>query len=301
MTLRVATNVAALTSHRQLLTNDERLVRSLKHLSSGLRVVNASDDAAGLAVGQKMLAQMNGMSQAQRNIQDGISLIQTAEGALGNTHTVLHRMRTLAVQAVNDTLTASDRANLSLEIQLLASEVDRIALETDFNNKKLLDGTLATTGMNFQLGANSSQGVTVTVATATTFALMQGSSDSGGMAGTSFAGGTAVTILSEDLEIASASTASATIAQLDIMMATVSSQRASLGATLNRLQAVISTLGVQTENVTAAHSRLIDLDMAAAATRLSRYQILSESATAMLAQANFSSESIMQLLGDSLA
>lgn len=298
MTLRVATNLAALTSHRQLLTNDEQLVRSLRHLSSGLRVMNASDDAAGLAMGQKMLAQITGMSQAQRNVQDGVSLIQTAEGALGNTHSILQRMRTLAVQAVNDTLTASDRANIALEMQQLASEVDRIAYQTDFNSKKLLDGSLATIGMNFQLGANSSQNVNITLATATTFGLMVGG-NTGGMAGTSFAGGVAVsmTIISEDLEVGTAGTASATLAQLDVMIGTVSSQRASLGASLNRLQAVISTLGIQAENVTAAHSRLTDLDMASQITQLSRSQILSQSSTAMLAQANMSPKSVLQLLG----
>lgn len=296
MSLRVATNVAALTSHRRLLANDEQLNQSLKRLSSGLRIGGASDDAAGMAIGEKMLGQINGLGQAQRNVQDGISLLQTAEGALGNSQSILQRMRVLAVQSVNDTLTLSDRANISVEIMQLASEIDRIATNTEFNTKKLLDGSLATQGMTFIVGATGNQSVNVTLATAGTSALMVNGGNSGGIGGSSSSNFVAVAAISPDLTVDSAANASLTLEQIDQMLEIVSLQRSSLGASINRLQVTISNLGTQAENAVAARSRIMDQDMATEAVTLSKSQLLSQSAMAMLSQANQSPKSVLALL-----
>jgi len=275
MSLRINTNVAALNAHRQLSMNDDNLSKSLQRLSSGLRINSAADDAAGLAISQKMEAQTRGLNQAQRNAQDGISVLQTAEGALSTTQSVLQRMRELAVQAANDTLTTADRSNISTEMGQLSSELDRIATATDFNTKKLLDGTQAVGGLTFQIGANSGQTLNVTIGTATS---------------------TALTLQTGNIDVSSSGSASTTITNIDSALTVISTQRASLGASMNRLQNVTANLGIQSENISAANSRVRDLDMAAEVVNMSKNQILTQSAQAMLSQANQSSQGVLSLL-----
>ena len=275
MALRINTNIAALNAHRQLTTNDSNLNKSLEKLSSGMRINNAADDAAGLAISQKMLGQVNGLNQAQRNAQDGISMLQTAEGGLSETQNILQRMRELAVQGANDTLTAADRQNIADELNQLSSEIDRISNNTDFNTQKLLNGGIATGGVTFQIGANSGQIINVTVGTASASALTVGSSS---------------------ISVDSAANASTTITNLDNAIAHVSNERSKLGAYINRLQHTIANLGVQAENINAAKSRISDLDMAKEVVSMSKSQILSQSATSMLSQANQSSQGVLSLL-----
>jgi len=275
MSLRINTNVAALNAHRQLQSNDDMLSKSLQRLSSGLRINGAADDAAGLAISQKMEGQTRGLDQASRNAQDGVSLLQTAEGALSTTQSVLQRMRELAVQASNDTLTTADRSNISTEMGQLSSELDRIANATDFNTKKLLDGSQASGGLTFQIGANSGQTLNVTIGTATS---------------------TALTLQTGNIDVSSSGSASTTITNIDSALTVISTQRASLGATMNRLQNTIQNLGIQSENISAANSRIRDLDMAREVVNMSKAQILSQSATAMLGQANSSSQGVLGLL-----
>jgi len=275
MSLRINTNIAALNSHRQLTSNDVSLSKSLERLSSGLRINGAADDAAGLAISQKMLSQVNGLDQSSRNAQDGISLLQTAEGGLNETQNILQRMRELAVQAANDTLTTNDRTSIASELNQLSSEIDRISSNTDFNTKKLLDGSLSSGGLTFQIGASASQSLNITIATASAAAL---------------------TVDGGNIDVDTAANASTTISNLDDAIAAVSTQRSSLGAYINRLQHTITNLSVQSENVNAAKSRISDLDMAKEVVNMSKNQILSQSATAMLAQANSTSQSVLGLL-----
>lgn len=273
MALRINTNIAALNAHRVLTANDGLLNKSLERLSSGLRINGAADDAAGLAISQKMLAQTNGLDQAQKNAQDGISLLQTAEGALNETQSILQRMRELSVQGANDTLTASDRANIQDEVDQLASELDRISNNTEFNTKKLLNSSIASSPLTLQVGANDGQTMSFTI------------------------GGASATSLSVDaLDISTSAGASAAISSLDDAIATVSSSRSKLGAQINRLQHTITNLGVQSENLNAANSRIKDLDMAREVVNMSKAQILSQSSTAMLSQANQSSQGVLGLL-----
>ena len=274
MSLRINTNTAAMNAHRQLTINDEGLNKSLNRLASGLRINGAADDAAGLAISQKMQGQVAGLNQASRNAQDGISMLQTAEGGLSETQNILQRMRELAVQGANDTLTTADRANISDELNALSSEIDRIASNTEYNTKSLLGGGLSS-GVTFQVGANAGQTVNVTVGTATASALTVGSTS---------------------ISVDSAANASTTIGNIDSAIAAVSNSRSKLGASINRLQHTITNLGVQAENIDAARSRVADLDMAKEVVNLSKSQILSQSSTAMLAQANSSSQSVLGLL-----
>lgn len=276
MSLRINTNVAALNAHRLLTANDDGLSKSLARLSSGLRINGASDDAAGLAISQKMTGQTRGLDQASRNAQDGISLIQTAEGSLSTTQSILQRMRELAVQGANDTLTTADRSNISDELTQLSSELDRISATTEFNTKKLLDGSLSSGGLTFQIGANAGQVLNFTVSNASATAL-------------SVSNGATISVG----DSAAASTA---IDRIDSAINLVSNNRSKLGALINRLQNTITNLNVASENINAANSRITDLDMAKEVVTMSKAQILSQSSTAMLSQANQSSQGVLSLL-----
>ena len=276
MALRINTNIAALNSHRVLTSNDAMLNKSLEKLSSGLRINTASDDAAGLAISQKMLGQTRGLDQAQRNAQDGISMLQTAEGGLSETQNILQRMRELAVQGANDTLTSADRQNISDELNQLSSEIDRISGGTEFNTISLLGGgTIATSGVTFQIGANAGNVVNVSISTANTATLTVGAGA---------------------LSVDSAANASTTISNIDSALAAISTSRGKIGAYINRLQHTISNLSIQGENISSAKSRIMDLDMAKEVVSMSKGQILSQSATAMLSQANQSSQGVLSLL-----
>jgi len=275
MALRINYNYESIASQRNLSTSQSNYGRAIEQLSSGLRINKAADDAAGLAVSEKLKNQVRGLNQAQRNAQDGISMLQTAEGGLSETQNILQRMRELAVQGANDTLTAADRQNIADELNQLSSEIDRISNNTDFNTQKLLNGGIATGGVTFQIGANSGQIINVTVGTASASALTVGSSS---------------------ISVDSAANASTTITNLDNAIAHVSNERSKLGAYINRLQHTIANLGVQAENINAAKSRISDLDMAKEVVSMSKSQILSQSATSMLSQANQSSQGVLSLL-----
>ncbi len=276
MALRINTNIMAINAHRAMSMNDYALGKTLQRLSSGLRINGAQDDAAGLAISEKLRSQVNGLNQAVSNTQDAINMIQTAEGALNESEAILQRMRQLAVQAANDTLTVSDRANIVDELSALSAEVDRIARTTQFNSHVLLaGGTAATQGFTFQVGANDNQWLNVVIGTADAAAL-----------------GVLVTQLSVD----NAASASATIFNLDSSIQKLSSYRSKLGAVINRLEHTVSNLSVQVENMSASESRIRDLDMAREMSVLTRQQILTQSSQAMLAQANQLPQQILQLL-----
>jgi flagellin len=238
--MRINNNIMALNTHRALATNNVSVGKSLEKLSSGLRINRAGDDAAGLAISEKMRGQIRGLNQATRNAQDGISLIQTAEGALNETHSILQRMRELSVQSANDTNTDTDRAALQAEVTQLITEIDRIANNTEFNGKKLLDGSLDTAPVTFHIGANAGQSITLSIGDMT-------SDDVTGL-------GVAT------VDISTQAGADAAIATIDTAITKVSDQRAALGANQNRLEHTINNLGASAENLTAAESRIRDVD-----------------------------------------
>lgn len=274
MGLRINANLEALNAWRNLTVTSTNLSKAMEKLSSGLRINRAGDDAAGLAISEKLRAQVRGLNQAVRNAQDGISLIQTAEGALTETHSILQRMRELAVQAANDTLTTEDRNAIQTEVDKLLEEIDRIAKTTQFNAQFLLDGgTLAATGLNLQIGANAGQNINVKISAADTVAM---------------------TI--NGISVADAAAASAAIASLDSAINYVSIQRANLGAVQNRLEHTIANLSVASENLTASESRIRDADMAQEMMNFTKTQILQQAGVAMLAQANMAPQAVLQLL-----
>lgn len=272
--MRINNNIEALNSYRNLGISDLKMNKNLEKLSSGLRINRAADDAAGLAISEKMRAQIKGLNQAVRNAQDGISLIQTAEGALNETHAILQRMRQLSVQSANDTNTDNDRLQIKQEVDQLILEIDRIAGNTEFNTKKLLNGSFS--GALFHIGANSGQTISVSIAT------MQAS-----------AGALDVSAI----VVSTQAGAEAAITTLDTAIDSVSSERAKLGAYQNRLESTIANLGVASENLTAAESRIRDVDMAKEMSDFTKNQILVQAGTAMLAQANAKPQAVLKLLG----
>lgn len=275
MGLQVNTNVAALNAYRHLSSTQSTMNTSLERLSSGLRINRAADDAAGLAISEKLRAQTSGLGQASANAQDAISLVQTAEGALNETHSILQRMRQLAVQSSNDTNTADDRDAIQKEVTALNDELDRIASTTQFNGQNLLDGTGGTAGsFTFQIGANSGQTVTVAFAEADT-----------------------TTLGTDALDVSTQAGAATALTAIDAAITTVSGDRADLGAVQNRLQHTINSLSVAAENAAAAESRIRDTDMAKEMSSFSRSQILSQAGVSMLAQANSAPQSVLKLLG----
>lgn len=276
MGLQINTNVAALNAYRNLSSTQGAMNTSLERLSSGLRINRAADDAAGLAISEKMRAQTNGLNQATSNAQDAISLVQTAEGALNETHSILQRMRQLAVQAANDTNTDSDRAAIQKEVTALNSELDRIAGNTEFNGQKLLDGSGGTSGtFTFQIGANSGQTTTLD---------LSAKYDS-------------TTLGVSAIDVSTAAGAATALGLADTAVTTVSTARAGLGAVQNRLQHTINSLSVAAENSAAAESRIRDTDMAKEMSSFTKSQILSQAGVSMLAQANATSQSVLKLLG----
>lgn len=276
--MRIQNNLSALYAQNKLNFNNESLQKSLEKLSSGYRINRAGDDAAGLAISEKMRSQIGGLNQAVRNSQDGISLIQTGEGALNESQNILQRMRTLAVQAVNDTNTTSDRAKIQDELLQLRAELDRIANTTEFNGRKLLNGTFKG---EFQVGANTGQRMAVAIKTMTAQAL------SITTARLSIAGGSAGN---------QKSVSNALIAYASAGVESISKQRSALGAYQNRLEHTINNLTTAAENLTAAESRVRDADMAAEMVKFTKNQILTQAGTAMLAQANQAPQTVLQLL-----
>ncbi|MCB1926964.1 MAG: flagellin FliC [Rhodocyclaceae bacterium] len=271
----INTNIPSLNAQRNLNASQNSLSTALQRLSSGLRVNSAKDDAAGLAIATRMNAQARGMTVAIRNANDGISLAQTAEGALGQVKDHLLRMRDLAIQSANATNSSSDRLALESEFDQLQSEIDRIGQQTTFNGLKILDSDAGT--QVFQIGANAGETVTVTT-----------TAISGGAVSAATASGSTT--------VASASGASAAIQTIDSAIDKVNTDRATYGAAQVRFEGVISVLQVSRENQTAAASRILDADFAAETAALTRAQILQQAGTAMLAQANALPQNVLQLL-----
>lgn len=275
----INTNVAAINAHRNLNFNNTQMGKTMEKLSSGYRINRAADDAAGLAVSEKMRFQINGYNQAMRNAQDGISLIQTAEGALTEVHAMLQRLNVLANQAANGTLNESDRGQLQLEVDELLKEIDNIANGTKFNGIELLNNTEELT---FQVGYEASTTISITLADLQVAQL--------GLT---------------DLKISETSAgdedgqanAQAALATIEKAINTVSSQRAKFGAVQNRLEHTINNLGVNAENLSASESRIRNADMAKEMTEFTRNQILVQAGTAMLAQANAVPQNVLRLLG----
>ncbi|KEI97173.1 flagellin [Clostridium botulinum A2B7 92] len=272
-------NLNAMNAHRQMGINTGNNGKSIEKLSSGLRINRAGDDAAGLAISEKMRGQIRGLNQASRNSQDAISLIQTAEGALNETHSILQRMRELTVQAANDTNVSVDKDNLNKEVKELQKEINRISSQTQFNTKNLLNGDVATTNeLTFQIGANSGQAIKLAISAMSAGALGVASNK--------------VTIGSNQ----KAADITKMIATIDTAINTVSGERAKLGANQNRLEHTISNLDNSAENLQAAESRIRDVDMAKEMMNFTKTNILTQAAQAMLAQANQAPQGVLQLL-----
>jgi flagellin len=283
--MRINHNIAALNTHRQLNSASNAQGKSMEKLSSGLRINRAGDDAAGLSISEKMRGQIRGLDQASRNAQDGISLIQTAEGALNETHSMLQRMRELAVQGSNDTNTTEDREAIQAEADQLAKDINRIARDTQFNGQDLLTGAGGpnTNGsFAFQVGANEDQQITLT------FDAMDGAT-------LLVAAGDAETDDAIDIS-STAAVATAAITIINDAIETVSAQRSKLGANQNRLEYAINNLNTSSENLTAAESRVRDVDMAKEMMNQTKNSILAQAAQAMLAQANQQPQGVLQLL-----
>ena len=265
-------NISALNTHRQLNANTNAVQSSLEKLSSGMKINRAGDDAAGLAISEKMRAQIRGLEMATKNAQDGISLIQTAEGALNETHAILQRMRELAVQAASDTNEDEvDRAAIQGEVEALIEELNAITTRTEFNTQTLLDGSFE--NKIFHIGANKGQAITVSIDEMSASAL--------GV---------------ENVSLATQSGADEAIETINDAINTVSTQRAGLGAIQNRLEHTINNLGASAENLTAAESRIRDVDMAKEMMEFTKNNILTQAAQAMLAQANQVPQGVLQLL-----
>jgi flagellin len=268
MSMRINTNIEAFDAHRELEGTNAKLQKSMQRLSSGYRINTAADDAAGLAISEKLRAQISGLDQANRNAQDAVSLVQTAEGQLNEVHSMLQRVRELAVEYRNGTLSTTDRTAIQSEINQLASEIERIGTSAQFNGIPLLNGQVTVT---FQVGANDGEDISITTATLW---------------------GSAVTTQAFDLSI----TSSNDISEIDDAINSISAMRAQYGAVQNRLEHVINNLEIYQQNLTASESQIRDVDMAAEMANLTKFQVLQQAGTSMLAQANQEPQSVLKLL-----
>jgi flagellin len=268
MSLRITQNVEAFNAYRNLNNTSSAVSKSMARLSSGYRINSAADDAAGLGISEQMRSQVRGLAQAQRNIQDGMSMVQTAEGNLDEVHSMLQRVRELAVQYKNGSLDTNARTSIQNEANQLASEISRIGSQASFNGINLLNGTNT---VSFQVGANDGQSIAVSLV------------DLSSTVGTSYASLSATT--------------NSDVSEIDAAITAVSTARASFGAVQNRLEHSLSVSASYQENLMAAESRIRDVDMAEEMVALTKNQILSQAGTAMLSQANQSPQSVLRLLG----
>jgi flagellin len=273
MGLRINTNVASLNAQRNLLESTNQLGLSLARLSSGLRINRAADDAAGLAISEKFRAEIRSLQQAQRNANDGISMLQVAEGALNESSSILIRMRELAIQAANGTLGAQERDDLNNEFQDLMSEIDRIANVTEFNGTQVIAS--AGSSITFQVGTDNTSNDQVAVTSV---------------------GATASAIGISGLTISSVASAQNALALLDSAISQVASLRASFGTAQNRLESTIRSIAIAIENTAASESRIRDVDVASETARLTRFQVLQQAGVSILAQANVSTSIVLSLL-----
>jgi flagellin len=267
MSLRINTNIEALTASRNLQGTTDAIQRSMEKLSSGYRINRGADDAAGLGISESMRSQIRGLAQAQKNIQDGVSLVQTAEGNLNEVHSMLQRVRELAVQYKNGTLSQASRDAIQTEVNQLASEIERIGQQAAFNGLSLLSSS---SSISFQVGANDGQVIGVSMVSL----------------GASL--GTAYYSLS--------ATGTADLSEIDAAITSISSTRGEFGAVQNRLEHALQVTSVYQENLTSAESRIRDVDMAEEMVNLTKAQILQQAGTAMLAQANQAPQQVLQLL-----
>ncbi|WP_338658611.1 flagellin [Paraclostridium sordellii] len=267
--MRINTNLNAMLATNQMSRNTALSGKSMEKLSTGLRITKAGDDAAGLAVSEKMRAQIRGMEQADRNVQDGISMVQTAEGALQEAGNIAQRMRELGIQAGNDTLATADRDKIKTELTQLQEEMSKIGEEVKFNGKNLLSGT---TSFTIQAGANQEVRKIATIDLVSQAKALS------------------------KIEVGDASKAQSFVANVDKALETINTGRATLGAAQNRLECTSSNLTTSTENLSAAESRIRDVDVAKEMVKLSKLNILTQASQAMVAQAKQQPESITQLL-----
>jgi flagellin len=272
--MRVNNNIMAYNANRNLGMSNTALGKSLEKLSSGYRINRAGDDAAGLVISQKLRAEVSGLRQATRNAQDGISFAQTAEGALGEVHSMLNRMRDLAIQAANDTNDTAARDAIKSEVDALASEINRIGTDTTFSGAAVFTAT----ALNFQVGSEGASGNQIQVTV--------------GLLDATDLGGADLTELTVD----SAANARASIESIDDAISAVSTSRGSLGASQNRFESIVNNLQVTTENLSASESRIRDTDMATEMVQFTKSQILQQAGTAMLGQANSIPQSVLRLL-----
>ena len=284
MGLRIQNNIEAFNTHRQLQASGDAASKAMEKLSSGYRINRAADDAAGLAISEKMRGQIGGLAQAQRNAQDGISLVQTAEGSLNEVHSMLQRVRDLKVQFDNGTLSSDDQDAIASEVAQIAAEVKDISTQTKFNSKDLF-GSGKT--FKFQVGANNGESITLS------------SVDLGAAIGTSGTGG--LSELTAITDTASAKTALTSGALSDVTVVddaikNVSTARANFGAVQNRLEHRLTNLATYQENLTASESRIRDVDMASEMTNFTKLKILQQAGTSMLAQANQAPQNVLSLL-----
>jgi flagellin len=265
MSLRINNNTDALAAHRYLARTSDAVSASMERLSSGLRINKAADDAAGLGISEKMRSQIRGLAQAQRNIQDGVSMVQTAEGNLDEVHSILQRVRELAVQYKNGSTSTAGQGAIQSEVDQLTAEITRIGGAAQFNGVKLLDSSAG--GVTFQVGANDGETILVTFAD-----------------------------VADSVAADYSDLSALTLADIDADIDSVSSLRSGFGAVQNRLDHALAVQGSYQENLTSAESRIRDVDMAEEMVNLTKNQILSQAGTAMLAQANQAPQSVLQLL-----
>ncbi|MGZ6671653.1 MAG: flagellin N-terminal helical domain-containing protein [Solirubrobacteraceae bacterium] len=264
MSLRINSNVDAIAAHRHLSATSDAISQSMERLSSGLRINKAADDAAGLGISEKMRSQIRGLAQAQRNIQDGVSMVQTAEGNLDEVHSILQRVRELAVEYRNGSLSAAGKGAIQSEVDQLSAEITRIGNAAVFNGVSLLSGS---TSVTFQVGANDNETIAISFSN-----------------------------LATAVGAAYSNMATASLSAIDAAVDAVSAMRSGLGAVQNRLEHALSVTGVYQENLTSAESRIRDVDMAEEMVTLTKNQILQQAGTAMLAQANQAPQSVLSLL-----
>lgn len=277
MGMQINTNTMANSAYRSLSATQDTVSKSMEKLSSGLRINRAADDAAGLSISEGLKSQVSGLAQASRNAQDGISVIQTTEGALTEVHSILQRQRDLAVQGANDTNNAASRAAIKTEGDALGKELDRLTQGTNFNGIDLLKGG----SKNIQVGTGGTANDTIAI-------------NLGDVA--TAVGALSSSTAAADFDVSTNSNAQTTIGKIDTAIAAVSVQRADLGATQNRLEHATKTLQVSGENLQAAQSRIADTDMAQEMVKFTKANIMSQAGTAMLAQANQSGQSVLSLL-----
>jgi flagellin len=274
MGLRVNTNSASINAQRNLAMVSDRLAGNFRRLSTGLRISTAADDAAGLAISERLRSQIRSLDQAKRNANDGISLVQTAEGALNEVSSILTRLRELAIQSSNGSVSGQDKETLDQEFQSLVNEVNRIGSSTEFSGIKLLDGS--TSSVSFQVGFGTTAGID-TIAVSLQAAL-------------------STSLSLQSLDIGSGGSTTTALTNIDSAINTVSSLRGSLGAVQNRLGSTINNLSITVENLSAAESRIRDVDVAYETAQLTRNQILQQASIAVLGQANALPQSALRLL-----